>query len=238
MREDLITKYRPRTFEDFWTLAGPVNAIRTFLSGGFLPLAFVFAGAFGTGKTSLALLISRTCTCENPNNGNPCLVCKGCRLRDDQEMDTSCMGYGTRLFLHGACLDMKTFETFCWRCRHVPTANENLHNVIILDEAHELTTRQQAAILPMLELTRNATFIFCTTRSDLIDAAILARSHTFEMPLPTKEDAARAIMRIADLENITLTGEQAERIAVHHNCVPRECLKALQSIRRKISGNL
>lgn len=237
MKEDLITKCRPKKFEDFWTSPGPVSDVRKFICDGSLPLSLVFAGPYGTGKTSLALLISRTCTCENPTNGNPCLTCFGCSLYDEQEMDTSIMGHGTRLLLHGAFPAMKSFKKFCWSCRRVLTAKENLHNVIILDEAHELRERQQAKILPMLELTKNATFIFCTTRVDKIDGAILARSHTFELPLPTKEEAVYALMRIAQIENIPLTSDQAAKIAVHRNCVPRECLKDLQSIRGKVSSS-
>lgn len=232
MKEDLITKHRPRTFESFWTQSGPVEDIRELLRSGTMPVSIVLVGTYGTGKTSLAYLMGQSVACLRPNDCNPCYECDGCRL-----VDLRFMGYGSRLVIHGGRPNFEELRRFCWECSHCYAAFPDRHNVIVLDEAHELNSHQQAEILPLLESTNDATFVFCTTRSDQVDGAILARSHSFEMRLPTEQETARYLLQIACLEGISLSQLEATMIAAHCNGIPRDCLKELQRIRRNASGS-
>lgn len=139
MKEDLITKHRPRTFEDFWTQRGPVWDIREFLCSRTMPVSIVLAGPYGTGKTSLALLAGQSVACLKPDEGNPCFECDGCRL-----VDLRFMGYGSRLVIHGGRPNFDELRKFCWECTNCYAAFPDRHNVIVIDEAHELSEHQQA----------------------------------------------------------------------------------------------
>lgn len=229
MKQDLITQYRPKTFEDFWTSCGVVEEIQAMLEAQALSLGIILAGSLGMGKTSMALLIGQVLACRERSGLNPCYACEGCRM-----VQSGYFGFDTRLVINGGSPDMDELKRFCWQCVHYIAPWPDRHCVIVMDETHDLTSRQQAEILPLMESTPGATFIFCTTRLDKVDAAIRARSQEFEMALPTEEEAARALLRIALREGIPLLSSDAQAIARKRNCIPRDCLKDLQRRRGRV----
>lgn len=68
-------------------------------------------------------------------------------------------------------------------------------------------------------------------------AHLLARSHSFEMLLPTEEETITKLLQIARFEGIPLSQMEAATIAAERNRIPRDCLKQLQRIRKNQSGN-
>ena len=56
------------------------NRLVGAIASGRLPQALLFEGPRGVGKQRLALWLAQTLLCENPENGEPCGRCQGCKL--------------------------------------------------------------------------------------------------------------------------------------------------------------
>ena len=74
----LYNKYRPRIFSEVLGQEHVVRPLRNAAINNSLSHAFLFVGSRGTGKTSVARVLSRIVNCLNPKNGEPCNVCKSC----------------------------------------------------------------------------------------------------------------------------------------------------------------
>ena len=68
----LYRRWRPMTFEQVLGQTAAVKALRNQIEIGRIAHAYLFCGCRGTGKTTLAKLMSRAVNCLNPNHGDPC----------------------------------------------------------------------------------------------------------------------------------------------------------------------
>lgn len=76
----LDTKYRPKSFDDVLGQDGIITILRRYIvTGRSLHQSYLFAGPFGSGKTTLGRIMARALMCETPKvNGDPCDVCPSC----------------------------------------------------------------------------------------------------------------------------------------------------------------
>lgn len=75
----LYRKWRPQTFEQVLGQTATVKTLRRQIRGRRIAHAYLFCGCRGTGKTTMAKLMSRAINCLNPNHGDPCGQCETCR---------------------------------------------------------------------------------------------------------------------------------------------------------------
>jgi len=76
----LDTKYRPTTFNEVLGQSSTIKVLRRFVSSGLgFHQSYLFAGPFGSGKTTLGRILGRLLLCEAPVEGNPCDACSSCR---------------------------------------------------------------------------------------------------------------------------------------------------------------
>lgn len=75
----LYRKWRPQTFEQVLGQTATVKTLRRQIEDGRIAHAYLFCGCRGTGKTTMAKLMSRAINCLNPNHGDPCGQCETCR---------------------------------------------------------------------------------------------------------------------------------------------------------------
>ena len=79
----LYRKWRPQTFEQVLGQTATVKTLRRQIEDGRIAHAYLFCGCRGTGKTTMAKLMSRAINCLNPNHGDPCGQCETCRAQSD-----------------------------------------------------------------------------------------------------------------------------------------------------------
>ncbi|MFC2735075.1 MAG: DNA polymerase III subunit gamma/tau, partial [Oribacterium sp.] len=75
----LYRKWRSRDFEELKGQGAVTEALRNQVRSGKIGHAYLFCGTRGTGKTSAAKIFARAVNCENPQNGNPCNLCRSCK---------------------------------------------------------------------------------------------------------------------------------------------------------------
>jgi len=75
----LDTKYRPKTYNDVLGQKGAIKTLRGFVrnNAGWRQ-SYLFAGPYGSGKTTLGRVLARSLLCEKPQEGEPCDVCGSC----------------------------------------------------------------------------------------------------------------------------------------------------------------
>ena len=84
----LYRQWRAKTFSEIVGQESIVKTLRNQISAGRTSHAYLFCGSRGTGKTSIARILSRAVNCENPQNGDPCCECESCRrLLSDASLD-------------------------------------------------------------------------------------------------------------------------------------------------------
>ena len=183
-------------------------AVQAMVSGR-APHAILFAGAPGSGKTTLALDLAAGLLCDAPDPADrPCRECRGCRL----------VAHGTHADVHrlapsGPGLQVRigersnpepgTVRRLIGDLALLPVEGGN--RVAIVERADRLNEDAQSALLKLLEEPPSGvTIVLCADRDDLLLPTVRSRCVRIRLgPVPIREieailedagvaDAARA----------------------------------------------
>ena len=171
--EVLARKWRPQIFEDVIGQAHITQTLQNAIKGDRLAHAYLFSGARGVGKTSVARILAKAINCVEGEPGVPCNLCHSCTeittgaSVDVQEID----GASNRGI--DEIRDLR--ETI----KYMPSSSR--FRVYIIDEVHMLTLPAFNALLKTLEEPPpHVKFIFATTESHKVPVTILSRCQKFD----------------------------------------------------------
>ncbi|MEG0125741.1 MAG: DNA polymerase III subunit gamma/tau, partial [Clostridia bacterium] len=194
----LYRRWRPTTFEQVVGQTATVKTLRRQIMAGRIAHAYLFCGCRGTGKTTMAKLMSRAINCKNPNEGDPCGECEACRaIMNETTMDV--------LELDAASNNsVDNIRDLLEQVRY--PAQIGKYKVYIIDEVHMLSTAAFNALLKTLEEPPpQVVFILATTEPQKLPATILSRVQRYDFGrIPTMLMIER--MRLA-LEELQLGAE-------------------------------
>ncbi|MEF9878989.1 MAG: DNA polymerase III subunit gamma/tau [Clostridia bacterium] len=194
----LYRRWRPTTFEQVVGQTATVKTLRRQIMAGRIAHAYLFCGCRGTGKTTMAKLMSRAINCKNPNEGDPCGECEACRaIMNETTMDV--------LELDAASNNsVDNIRDLLEQVRY--PAQIGKYKVYIIDEVHMLSTAAFNALLKTLEEPPpHVVFILATTEPQKLPATILSRVQRYDFGrIPTMLMIER--MRLA-LEELQLGAE-------------------------------
>ena len=193
--EVLARKWRPKVFEDVigqehitQTL---INAIKT----DRLAHAYLFSGARGVGKTSVARILARAINCEKGDPGIPCGQCQSCTE-----------------IANGSSVDVQEIDGASnRRINEIRELRENIKympssckfRVYIIDEVHMLTPEAFNALLKTLEEPPpHVKFVFATTEPHKVPVTILSRCQRFDFKRIPVGKILEQLERIAKEEGI------------------------------------
>jgi DNA polymerase-3 subunit gamma/tau len=196
--EVLARKWRPQVFKDVigqehitQTL---INAIKTER----LAHAYLFSGARGVGKTSVARILAKAINCTKGKPGIPCNKCGSCTeitngsSVDVQEID----GASNR--------GIDEIRELRDNIKYMPSSSR--FRIYIIDEVHMLTLPAFNALLKTLEEPPpHVKFFFATTEPHKVPVTILSRCQRFDFKRIPLGKILQHLKKIAKKEGIKIS---------------------------------
>jgi DNA polymerase III subunit gamma/tau len=206
----LARKWRPQKFDEVVGQAHVTKTLMNAIRMGRVAHAFLFAGARGVGKTSMARILAKSLNCVNGPTVTPCGECESCKAVtagtavDVIEIDGAS---------NNSVDDVRELrETVPYR----PVLGR--FKIYVIDEVHMLSLSAFNALLKTLEEPPpHVKFVFATTEPHKIPVTILSRCQRYDFRrIPTAAVVER-IRKIVASEGIAaedaalaLIGREAE----------------------------
>ena len=187
----LYRRFRPSNFEGVIGQDAIVKTLTNQITTDKIGHAYLFCGARGTGKTSLAKIFARAVNCLDSKNGSPCGKCEACKaLEDVSNVDIIEMDAASNN-------KVENVRDIRESVQYPPVTVR--YKVYIIDEVHMLTTEAFNALLKTLEEPpKHAIFILATTEPHKLPSTILSRCMRFDFKLISTKKIADLISSIYD----------------------------------------
>lgn len=206
----LARRFRPQTFSEVVGQDRIAQTLRNAILEGRVAHAYLFTGARGVGKTSMARIFAKALNCPNAVDAVPCNECEICTaVSAGQDVDVSEIDGASNRGID----DIRSLR-----------ANVNVksmrtkYKVYIIDEVHMLTKEAFNALLKTLEEPpAGVKFIFCTTEPNKLPDTILSRCQRFDFGTVDVESIGERLRQIASTEGFTVDDEAIELVSRRAN---------------------
>ena len=198
----LYRKYRPAKFKEVLGQDHIVKVLESSIINGNIAHAYIFAGARGTGKTSVARIFAKEI---------------GTSANDISEIDAASNTGVDDIRALNESVSTLPFES--------------KYKVYILDEAHMLSKSAWNALLKTIEEPpKHVIFILATTEANKIPETIISRCQTFSFKKPTQKVLKDVAMVVSKKEGFTLEPASADLIALLGDGSFRDTQSILQKV--------
>lgn len=198
----LATTYRPKTFSEVCSQRSIVNILQKQIELKSFKNAYIFYGASGCGKTTLARIFANAI---NNNLGSPI------------EIDAAS---------NNGVDNVKQIISLA-----TERSIDSEYKIYIIDEAHSLTTQAWQAFLKCIEEPPKYTiFIFCTTEKNKIPEPVKNRCMVFNFTLIPYQVIFDRLCYICEQEGFTNYRETCDYISRITNGCLREAISLLEQV--------
>ncbi len=191
-------RFRPKSFDEVVGQDSILASLRTALTSGRIPHAFLFSGSRGVGKTTSARILARALNCDSGPTAEPCGRCSACTSilagtnPDVVEIDAAS---------HNLVDDVREL-----RDRVGFASMGSRYKVYILDEAHMLTRSAFNAFLKTLEEPPpRVVFVLATTELHKVPETIRSRCQVLLFQRIGEAEIVARLRAICDREGVALT---------------------------------
>ena len=194
----LARKWRPQSFEEVVGQPHVVQTLTNAISAERIAHAYLFSGARGIGKTSVARILAKALNCAQGPSPTPCNVCESCvEITGSSSLDV--------LEIDGASnRGINEIRELRENIRYRPAKSP--YKIYIIDEVHMLTGEAFNALLKTLEEPpAHVIFIFATTESHRIPITIMSRCQLFEFRRIAGNAIVEHLRHIAQEEGIEIS---------------------------------
>ncbi|MCD5396427.1 MAG: DNA polymerase III subunit gamma/tau [Candidatus Pacebacteria bacterium] len=219
----LYRKYRPKTFSEVIGQEHIVRTLSNAIEENLISHAYLFAGPWGSGKTTLARLFAKAINCENRKGYEPCNECLSCReINEGRAIDLIEIDAASNRGIE-EIRQLKEGAKFS------PTRLK--YKVFIIDEAHQLSKDAANALLKILEEPpEHVIFILATTEPQKMIPTIISRCQRFDFYKLTLPQILRKLQFICENEKIKIEDEALELIAGNSNGAMRDAESFLEQV--------
>jgi len=221
---DLCSSYRPQTFSEVVGQKSIVKSLKTSIVSKNGSQCFLFHGESGTGKTTLARIIAMAVNCKDLRyNGDPCCECSNCvNISNDANPDVkeiNAADTGGKDQIRAIQQDLKSRPMF------------GKAKVYILDEAHQMSSHAQEALLKGTEDMSDGIFIIlCSTDPKKIKKTLRNRCEDYRFSTLSKNEMNELIETVSLFEGATLSTNVLNTIIFEAGGKARNALKILQKV--------
>jgi len=220
----IARKWRPQTFSDLVGQSHVTSTLANAIKNDRVAHAYIFSGARGVGKTTAARILAKAMNCAKGPTAEPCGECDSCKE-----------------IAAGTSLDVIEIDAASNRgidqirelremVRYAPAASRS--KVVLLDEAHMLTTEASNALLKTLEEPPDRViFVMATTQPVDLEDTIRSRSQHFHFRALTFAEITGRLEEIAAKENLKIEAGALAVIARMAEGSLRDALSLLEQAR-------
>lgn len=212
----LYRKYRPQNFDEIIGQNHIVETLKKAVSLNKVGHAFLFAGPKGTGKTSLARILTKAVNCSQklqptsnlqPLLYEPCNECDSCaEITNGRSLDLIEIDAASNRGIDEIRALKETARLHPFK---------NPYRVYIIDEVHMLTKDAFNALLKILEEPpKFVIFILATTEYDKIPETITSRCQQFKFGKTSEQAIRQSLRQILAKEKIKMEEGGLEILAL------------------------
>ena len=219
----LARKWRPKFFEDVVGQQHVARTLKNSIEQDRVAHAYLFCGARGVGKTSMARILAKSLNCEEGPTTEPCYDCESCKeITEGQSVDV--------FEIDGASnRGINEIRELREGVRYAPSRDR--YKVYIIDEVHMLTNEAFNALLKTLEEPPDhAQFIFATTEPQKIPVTILSRCQRFDFNRINQVDIIDHLEFLCDEEDVEYEEQALDLIARQANGGMRDAISLLDQV--------
>ena len=199
---DLITKYRPETFDEFFGNESIVRSLGDVLAKDSSH-SFLFTGPSGCGKTTLARLVAKT---------------KDVPTRNLIEIDAATYSGADNVRAITETLKYKPF-------------GGQPNRAIIVDECHSLSKQAWQALLKSIEEPPSHVYwCLCTTELNKVPKTIQTRCVHYDLRPLNDNDMFAYLSEVRDAEALKVPDDVLELIVQYADGSPRQALVGLSKL--------
>jgi len=219
----IARKWRPARFEDLIGQEHVVQTLKNAISFQRVSHAYLFSGARGVGKTSVARIFAKALRCPNTKEGVACDTCEEClAIRESRSVDVVEIDGASNNGVE-AVRGIRENVAYGAAC--------GFYKIYIIDEVHMLSLSAFNALLKTLEEPPpHVIFLFATTESQKIPLTILSRCQRFEFRRLTLVQITQRLEEILKTEKLAIHPDGLRLIAAHADGSLRDALSLLDQV--------
>ena len=205
-----------------------ITVMRQSLSTGIFPAISVFSGAYGTGKSTCAEIVSLCLTCDHENCNNPCGTCTNCRT-NIKALQTTGKSANIEKINVGQKNTKNDVDEIIHNIFSLDAGAKN--KVFIIEEAHSLNEAQQTALLEELDkIPLGVHVIFCTTKPTKLLPELRSRAITFTFNRLNNSESAALLEKLCVQNRIALADDIKNVVLDYAKGVPRQIVNLVEFI--------
>jgi DNA polymerase-3 subunit gamma/tau len=202
----LARRYRPQQFGELAGQEAVVRSLINSLKSNRVAHGYLFTGARGVGKTTIARILAKALNCREGPTVTPCDQCDSCQgIAAGEDVDV--------LEIDGAS-NRGIDEVRAIRDNVQYRPQRSRFKIYIIDEVHMLTPQAFNALLKTLEEPpAHVKFFLATTEAQRIPITILSRCQRFDLGGIGTLQIVQRLRGIVETEHLQADDEALELIA-------------------------